>query len=97
MAKINSFVVTKIEAKSKQELILTALVNGLKEKITINIPMNGSFSFPEKLEMLLISKDFNQTRQFVKFLSDYLNGLDVLLPFVVLAQSKISQSELQTA
>ena len=97
MVKINSFVVTKIETTTKKELILTVLINGLKEKFTVNIPMTGSFSFPDKLEMLLISKEFNQTRQFIKFLSDYLNGLDVSLPFIVIAQSKIPQSELQTA
>lgn len=87
MAKINSFVVTKIETKSKKELILTALVNDLKENFIINLPVNGSVSLPDKLELLLISKDFNQTRKFLRFLSDYQNGMDVSLPFVVFANS----------
>lgn len=89
MVKLNSFVITKIETTNQQELLITTLVNGLKENFVINIPLDGSFSFPDKLEILLINKDFNQTRKFIKFLSDYLDGLDVSLPFVVLTQRNL--------
>ena len=84
--KINSFVITNI-SKSKDTLILKALVNGRSEKFAINIRTNGTVSLPDNLELLIISKEFNDPRKFLKVLSDYQKGLDIELPLVVFANS----------
>ncbi len=96
MAKINSFVITKIETTNKREFIVTVLVNSLKESFVINTPITGSVSLPDNLEILLLNKDFNQMRNFMKFLSDYLKGSNLSLPFDIIAQRKITPAEIQT-
>ena len=96
MAKLNNFIVTSIKAKNENELIVNISVNGIPESFVVNTTIKGTFSFPDKLEILLMSKEFNQSREFIGLLSDYLAGSTVQMPFVVIGKTVTSQ-QLQIA
>jgi hypothetical protein len=87
LRKMNSFVITKIKSGSENELLLTVLIDGETKNFKVNFQKNGSISLPDKLEKIIIGKDFNQTRKLLKILSDYQNGFEISLPSVVFAAS----------
>ena len=96
MEKISSFIIKNIESINEEEIILTIKIGKNVKYYNVSFPNRGGVSFPDSLGLLLMNKDFNYHKQFLKILADYKSGLDVQLP-INLFKMPLPQPELQAA
>ena len=93
---MNSFIVKNIEKISDKEMILTLQIGKTIEDYIVEV-FPKSVSFPEPLDLLLMDKDFNYHKEFLKIISDYKHGLKIKFPITLFDKNTLRKKELQVA
>jgi hypothetical protein len=96
MKKINNFTILDIKRINKNEASLTVQINGNTEVYRVFYHNDNRVNFCDELGLILMHKDFDYHKQFLKIISDYRDGIKINLP-VDIFKLPIPQKELLAA
>lgn len=97
MERMNSFIIENIESIGRKEIVMTIRIGQIVKSFNIILSNSHSVSLPEKLDLILMHKDFNYHREFFKIISDFRSGIEFGFPITLFEKSKMKKQELQLA